>query len=194
LSLLLGDSTVLTPMMLLDLADVVSSIITNYNIFHFENPRLDSIAFYELLGNQPIFIPIPVRPDGSAAVGSLTIGHWRQSRFYLRRVSKQQPNFREDARAIRDAWQAILGPGSSWTNWSKDTEEFVRRRYGEESDPLASFWSGGYRRHPECRGFRAYGRGRARSLGCIAITVTRSSRCFLISSRYEAAYLLEAGR
>jgi hypothetical protein len=75
-------------MMLLDLANVVSTIITNDNIFHFENPRFDSIAFNEVLGNQPIFIPIPVRPDGSAVVGSLTIGHWRQSRFHLRHVSK----------------------------------------------------------------------------------------------------------
>ena len=35
LSLLLGDPTALTPMMLLDLANVVSTIITNDNIFQF---------------------------------------------------------------------------------------------------------------------------------------------------------------
>ena len=135
LSLLQGNSDILTPMTLLDLANVVSALIVNDNVFHLASSHLDSTSFNELLGNEPIFIPIPVNQNCPPAVGSLTIGHWKQSRVYLTTLAHPESRYPEDARAIRSAWETILGPGSDWKNWHEETIEFVNRHYGEESDP-----------------------------------------------------------
>jgi hypothetical protein len=135
LSLLQGNSSILTPMTLLDLANVVSALIVNDNIFHLENSWLDSISFNELLGNEPIFIPIPINPQCPPAVGSLTIGHWKHSRLYLTKLAHPESPYPEDSRAIKNAWETILGPGSNWENWYGETVEFVNRHYGRRVIP-----------------------------------------------------------
>jgi hypothetical protein len=133
LSLLKGDRQILTPMTLLDLANVTSALIVNDNIFHLENSDLDSPSFNDLLHDRA-FIPLPVSAK-AGAVGSFALSHWRQSRLYLNRVAQADPELSEDARAIKEAWEAILGPGTNWSHWHDDQISFSNRVYGEESRP-----------------------------------------------------------
>jgi hypothetical protein len=95
---------------------------------------MDSTPFNELLGNEPVFIPIPVSPQADA-VGSFAVGHWRQSRLYLNRVAHPQTRYTKDALAIKEAWEAILGSAIQWDEWQNEQLLFTNRAYGEESRP-----------------------------------------------------------
>jgi hypothetical protein len=81
-----------------------------------------------------VFIPIPVSPRADS-VGSFALSHWRQSRLYLNRVAHLQTRYTKDALAIKQAWEAILGPGIQWDQWQDEQLRFTHRAYGEESEP-----------------------------------------------------------
>jgi hypothetical protein len=81
----------LTPATLWDLCTFINGTVLYDRVFHLENPHLDSLHINEALGNQPVFIELPVASfdacrdwDGLHSLGALLRGIWDETGHDLR--------------------------------------------------------------------------------------------------------------
>ncbi len=108
----------LAPETLLDLSTFVNGVVFFDRIFHFENPHIDTRTFNEALGNEVVFVDLPLEDfetdeDSFSTQGVrgalLDIGY--EASFWNRRLRQSQESElgAEDKQLIRRDWELLLG-------------------------------------------------------------------------------------
>ncbi len=109
----------LSPATLLDLSTFVNGVVLFDRVFHLENPHVLSHRFNEALGNEEVFVELPLggseddegRAGAHAGVREALLGAGYEAAFWNRamRTVEGSELGAEDKRAIEEDWGTILG-------------------------------------------------------------------------------------
>jgi len=133
-------TTYLRPDTLLDLCTFINGVVLYDRVFHLENKHVDSRRLNEALGNQQVFVTLPVAsfessPGGGSlhSVGAFLQAKWQEAKGYLwmlQEAREGRPHAHylreEDRNKIATSWQALLPShvreaemfkGNIWQDW-----------------------------------------------------------------------------
>jgi hypothetical protein len=125
-------------------------------LFHLENPYINSTKINEAMGNQPLFIELPVGNynsdqywDGMNGIGGLLVALWDEASEYF---SDFDSTILEDRKAIVASWEKLLGrrldhnelfnKSSLSANWSSDGSRILEKMLGTMDPRDDSAYSG----------------------------------------------------
>lgn len=109
----------LSPATLLDLSTFVNGVVLFDRVFHLENPHVRSQRFNEALGNEDVFVELPLygseRDEDRAGMREgakqtfMSAGYEASFWNHAMRTAEDSELGAEDRRAIEEGWRAILG-------------------------------------------------------------------------------------